>query len=334
MSEKVKISSKSDEKTAKKEVELKAPTEKSGLLTENKIPKESDAENTVYHSKASFEVYREHTRLLWVHLPDSVIGTLIYFLLVEHNCFDFQFFEVIRCLLFVGFPVYFTFFLQITYVYQLWIFIPNFSDDNRLCKTDWQLEIAAISVFFIFLFPSVHSIVHESYIILVGDQVCQKDEETEAFLVTKLHSPMIKRIFLWFCIVAVELSILVSVFIVGCIFIMTSTDTSDLVLASVAVCFIMDIDNMAREAFQRETISEHVDDLLFQTKLASALRHNEKKKLVTEETLDPDSIAAFSSIDKAALSLSLSLFTVFCLRGYYCYTESFIDDHMNPAGGY
>ena len=115
---------------------------------------------------------------------------------------------------------------------------------------------------------------------------------------------------------------------------MTSSDTSDLVLASVSICFIMDIDNMAREAFQRETISEHVDNLLFETKMSSALKHKGKKKQGEESGVDPEVIATFSSLDKSLLSLGLSLFTVFSLRGYYCYTESFIDDKMNPAGGY
>jgi len=187
-------------------------TEKSHLIKEG-------GETTTYHTKASFEIYKEHTGLLWVHLPDSVIATLIYFLLVENNEYDFQIFEVLRGMLFVGFPVYFTFFLQATYVYELWLFIPNFSDDDKLCQLDWELEIAAISVFFIFLFPSVHSIIHESYIVFVGDKVCQTDEETEAKMVTKLHSPMSKRIFIWFTIVAIELTILCSVFFVGCIFV-------------------------------------------------------------------------------------------------------------------
>jgi len=175
---------------------------------------------TEYHSKASFENLKEESGLLWVHLPDSVIGTLIYFILCEHNEKNFEYIEVLKILFLIGFPVYFTFFLQAVYVLELYKFLPNFADDNSLCKTDIQLEIAAISVFFIFLIPSVHSIISESYIILVGDKVAfPHGMDDDKFIVQKLFSPLSKRIFCWLSIVLIEASILSSVFIVGCIFV-------------------------------------------------------------------------------------------------------------------
>ena len=138
--------------------------------------------------------------------------------MVQHNDKQFEIIEVLKCITIIGFPVYFTYLLQAVYVLALWNFLPNFDDDNSLCKTDIKLELAAISVFFIYLFPSMHSIISETYIILRGEKVCFAHGEDEEMKIYRLQSPMSKRIFCWFAVVLIEASILLSVFIVGCIF--------------------------------------------------------------------------------------------------------------------
>jgi hypothetical protein len=56
----------------------------------------------------------------------------------------------------------------------------------------------------------------------------------------------------FFMIVFPETTILTSLYVVGSKFIITSDDVMDLIINSVAIAFIMDIDNMSREYFQNE----------------------------------------------------------------------------------
>ena len=54
--------------------------------------------------------------------------------------------------------------------------------------------------------------------------------------------------------------------IVGSLFILSSDDVSDLIINSVALAFIMDIDNQAKDFFQPDFVTEHIDKLHFETK--------------------------------------------------------------------
>ena len=144
--------------------------------------KHLNTEFTKTMSSKEYEAYKEKSGHMWATLPDSVIGTLIYFLMVEHNDKEFDFLVVLKCLLLIGFPVYFTYLIQGVIVYSLWNYLPNFSDDNSLCDNDIKLELAVIAVFFIYLFPSIHSILKESMIVLRGEAVCFTHAEDDDLL--------------------------------------------------------------------------------------------------------------------------------------------------------
>lgn len=49
---------------------------------------------------------------------------------------------------------------------------------------------------------------------------------------------------------------------------MTSEGIANIIINSISVCFVMDIDNMAREALQSDNVSEHVDGMVFETTIA------------------------------------------------------------------
>ena len=129
------------------------------------------------HSMISFEAIKSESKKSWVNLPDSVNGTLIYFLLVENNTRTFSLWEFVQCLIYVGFPVFFTFYLQGLLLYTLWIGLPSYNTDENICSTSGLVQQAVISIFIIFLIPSVVSIIRETLCILRSDRVSFVQEE-------------------------------------------------------------------------------------------------------------------------------------------------------------
>ena len=118
------------------------------------------------------------------------------------------------------------------------------------------------------MYPSVKSIITEAYVVLRATRVGFTHEEIDdKILMYHLHSPMSKRLFIFFMIVFPETTILTSLYVVGSKFIITSDDVMDLIINSVAIAFIMDIDNMSREFFQDAKITDHIDGLHFDTKM-------------------------------------------------------------------
>ena len=75
------------------------------------------------HSKHSFETLVQESGHIWDTLPDSVIGTLIYFIMVEHNVENFDALNILYYIAMVGVPVYFTFLLQADIVYELYLYL-------------------------------------------------------------------------------------------------------------------------------------------------------------------------------------------------------------------
>ena len=114
------------------------------------------------HTKNSFEDYKNSREDSWIKLPDSVNGTLIYFLMVENNNTDIDMWDLIQCFIHVGGPVWYTFYMQFLLLFTVWGSIPSFSGEygnNIICEeTDYHVQWAVIAIFMIFLIPSLRSI--------------------------------------------------------------------------------------------------------------------------------------------------------------------------------
>ena len=106
----------------------------------------SELKNLVFHdhiekhSKHSFETLVNESGHIWDTLPDSVIGTLIYFIMVEYNEEVFDVTNTLYYIVMVGVPVYFTFLLQADIVYELYLYLgsTNVSSFNLIlhpCKS-------------------------------------------------------------------------------------------------------------------------------------------------------------------------------------------------------
>ena len=86
----------------------------------------------------------------------------------------------------------------------------------------------------------------------------------------------------------------------------------------------MDIDNYARDAFQSESISEHVDSVYFDTKLKKTA---EDKFEGEKREISLDILMTFWSLEKNILVLILTCILVFTLRYYNCPDDPFLNDY-------
>ena len=112
-----------------------------------KIKKQKSAELLKNHE---FDATKSQSQHVWSSLPDSINGTLIYFMLVEHNAKTFPVFDILRWLITLGLPVYFSFYMQGLLIYWIYTISPDFID-SPLCGTDAYLQHAVICIFFIFM---------------------------------------------------------------------------------------------------------------------------------------------------------------------------------------
>lgn len=268
------------------------------------------------HSVVSYEAIKSESKKCWLNLPDSVNGTLIYFLLVENNTRIFSLWEFVQCLIYVGFPVFFTFYLQGLLLYTLWLNVPPYSEADTLCPTSVFVQQAVISIFIIFLVPSITSILRESLCIMRSDRVAfQQEEDSEKMVLYKLVNTDLKRALTFAVVVLPETLILLTLFYVGSGFVLTSESIGDIIINSVAIAFIMDIDNFCVEAFQTEEVSERSDNAEFETTWDADEAHFTEGELVP---LSSQVIYTFSNFMKVIFVIISSSIYIYFVRVSYC----------------
>jgi hypothetical protein len=268
------------------------------------------------HSVVSYEAIKSESKKCWLNLPDSVNGTLIYFLLVENNTRVFSAWEFIQCLIYVGFPVFFTFYLQGLLLYFLWLNVPPYQESDTLCPTSTYVQQAVISIFIIFLIPSVVSILRESLCILRSDRVAfEQEEDSEKMVLYKLVNTDLKRALTFAVVVIPETIILLTLFYVGSGFVLTSESIGDIIINSVAIAFIMDIDNFCVEAFQTEEVSERSDNAEFETSWDTDEAHFTEGEMVP---LSNQVISTFSNFSKVIAVIVASGIYIYFVRTTFC----------------
>ena len=163
-----------------------------------------------------FEEFQDESGKLWESLPDSVIGTLIYFLLIENNDSEFKLFETLKYLFYIGSPVYFTFFLQIVMILELYRFLATTDPYLSYCKSSSTLLVAIMAVFAIFIHPSIKTIINESYIVLKAERAAfLQDKEFDDVTIQPILAPRSKRILIWSLVILPEALILLFVIWTG-----------------------------------------------------------------------------------------------------------------------
>lgn len=221
-----------------------------------------------------------------------------------------------------------TFYIQACLIYWVYDGTPSF-EDSPMCQRDNFLEHTVISIFLIFLWPSFKSITTETYVILRANRLGFMHEAIDdRILLYELHAPVSKRFLLLVLIVLPEFLILLSLLFIGSRFIITSQEVSDLIINSVAISFIMDIDNMARTYFQNVSITAHVDNLHFETKMTSepvkvtdsdAVIQSSTHAFETESySIDNEIIATFWAVEKVLAIIILSAGYLVFIHYVYC----------------
>lgn len=283
------------------------------------------------------EEYMDTTNLEWVQLPNSVNGTLIYFLMVELNHPNFDVEEFLESLFFVGFPVFFTFFVQGLLLYNLSLNVPNMATDANVCVTGPQVQQAVLGVFGIFLIPSISAVVVETLAILRCDECCFPHHSPEKMCLYSLHNSTLKKILTFMVVVVPESLILLSLLYVGAGFILTSKDIGTIIINSVAIAFIMDIDNFCVEAFQSEEVSERACKTRF--KIYWPKEETEFSKGEPHDFSNPEAIEkyyitikSFSNVHKVVAVMIISAIAVFVIRTTYCIGDVNIAGDDVPPG--
>lgn len=100
---------------------------------------------------------------------------------------------------------------------------------------------------------------------------------------------------------------------------LTSESIGDIIINSVAIAFLMDIDNFCVEAFQTEGVTERSYEAIFET----AWEPPEEKFTDGEvRPLDPDVVDTFSNAKKVMTVIIASSVIIFAIRSFYCFSSS------------
>ena len=115
---------------------------------------------TIQIKAETYDKYKEESKKRWATLPDSVIGTLLYFLKIEQNTPNFDVFSTLKAIILIGFPTYVTYCVQFLFVYGLYMstFTPVENDDGVMENKIADSICGIIYTFPLIIFPFIYQI--------------------------------------------------------------------------------------------------------------------------------------------------------------------------------
>lgn len=326
------VSIESDQTKAEDEIKFFHHKRSPMRVTEGSRLLEKPIDNLKLHSREEFEDAVENSESVWASLPDSINGTLIYMLLVEQNTRTWQMGEYFQIMFLTGMPVFFTFWIQGLLIYWINDITPLY-EDSSICVHSALLQHAVMMVYILFMYPSFLDIMTEAYVCLRSLRVAMKHEERDdKILLYHIRAPFSKRLMTFLLVPAIEACILTAMTTVGAKFIITCDKTSDLIINSMAVAFVMDVDNMSREFFQHESVSEHVDDMEFETKMSpietklSGVDDKHSDEMIVHEEVDDEVVATFMCIEKVIAIVFFAGVYTYTLQYLYCQDQFFTSE--------
>jgi len=165
-------------------------------------------------SSNDFEVMSAANGHLWLKLPESINGTLLYFLLVEMNSPLFDIWGFFEALIVVGTPVYITYAFQLIFVVCLWQALFNVEGTyDDICTLNPALVITAVAVFLIFQVPAFVVVSREANIVLTS-HTCAFCQLPNIYL-AKIIVPISRRILTFLVVNMLEIIILCATTFVG-----------------------------------------------------------------------------------------------------------------------
>ena len=146
----------------------------------------------------------------WDTLPSSVIGTLLYFLLVEQNSTNFDLYFSMKSVILIGFSTYMSYFLQYVMIIGLWSSVFGAESEELwkgICGISPLMLTSAICVYWISMIPSFNDMINTSDIILFCKRFSYTQDDDKVY-VTKVLATPAKRIAVFLLVNMIELGII------------------------------------------------------------------------------------------------------------------------------
>lgn len=239
---------------------------------------------TISTDPDGYEEIKSRSGHPWQNLPESVMGTLVYFMMVEQNAPHFDLLAFTKAYLVIGFPTILCYFFQIIMIRGLYLAV--YGEDSQediisdfICQIDSRLLFSAIGVYVISMIPAIEDWLNLSDIILFSKRVAytqEKDDDKDPKVyVTNLLAPWTRRLIVFCLVNLLEGFIIVALSYTGVGFLLSSDDVQDVLMNSVAIAFITDIDDMARDAYQTDQIDEQIDAMEFECPSFNVVKEDE-----------------------------------------------------------
>ena len=155
-------------------------------------------------------------------------------------------------------PAVASFLVQGIILYIIWTTLPSF-DESNFCNHDNLLVIAVLTVFFANVAFSLYEILLEFQLVFNLRFVFYKKFNFLVELSNKVSYFKLKLL----TIVLAELVIWLGVLVVGGSLILTSDSPTDIILASLAITFVNDIDNNFYDTYALDICKTGVEDILY-----------------------------------------------------------------------
>jgi hypothetical protein len=294
------------------------------------------AQQTVEMPSDDYDDFKEKSGQAWDTLPTSVIGTLLYFIMVEQNSPNFDLYFSLKACIFIGFSTYMCYFLQYVMIIGLWnsVFGPEAEEIWKgICGISPLMLTAAICVYWISMIPSFNDMISTTDIILFCKRFAYTQDDDKVYVTNMLATPA-KRVIVFLLVNVIEMGIIIGLSIAGVGYLLTSDDVQDLLMNSVSIVFILQIDDMARDAFQSDEISSHIDGMEFERTMKipkiSDMSTNGKIRQPTWATYK-----TFWTLDKALFTFIVSLVCVYPVIYYMCWSKGLYhyDDYVETDDG-
>lgn len=299
--------------------------------TDIKMTEEWLKEQTQELTADEYDDFKDKTGNAWDTLPSSVIGTLLYFLMVEQNSPNFDIYYSVKAAVLVGFSTYMCYFLQYVMIVGLWESVYGPKSQalwDGICGINPMMLTCAITVYWISMIPSFIDMISTSDIILFCRRFAYTQDGDKIYVTNVLASPA-KRVAVFILVNLIELGIIVSLSIVGVGYLLTSDDVQDLLMNSVSIVFILQIDDMARDAFQGDEINEHIDGMEFERTMKPPKASDMSRDGVIKVP-KWSAYKTFWSLDKALTTFIVSVLCVYPIIYQNCWSKGFYntDDYI------
>lgn len=311
------------------------PTEIDARAPEYKeLSKDWLAQQTQKYDPDGYEEVKNKSGHPWLNLPESVMGTLVYFMLVEQNGPHMHFLSFCKAYLVIGFPTVLCYFFQFVMIRGLWLAVygDGGSDDasaniiaDFICTIDSNLLFSAVGVYIISMIPAFEDWINLTDIILNSQRVAYtqdaNDDKNPKIFITNLLAPMSRRILIFVTVNFLEGLIILALSYVGIGFLLSSDDVQDVLMNSVAVAFIADIDDMARGAYQTDQIDEQIDGMEFESPSFSVVKEDESD-MSSEGVIRTPGVTTyktFSFAKHAIVTIILAAVFTFIPIYHYCH---------------